>query len=78
MSIDNKEPNIDHYTNGYLEPNGENGKHAAYGGFLRERPLPQAPLATTAWELENMKTEVRRATAAGLDGFTVDVLSVNG
>ena len=25
-----------------------------------------------------MKTEVRRATAAGLDGFTVDVLSVNG
>ena len=78
ISIDNKEPNIDHYTNGYLEPNGENGKHAAYGGFLRERPLPQAPLATTAWELENMKTEVRRATAAGLDGFTVDVLSVNG
>ena len=78
ISIDNKNSNIDYYTNGYLEPNGENGKHAAYGGFLRERPLPQAPLATTAWELENMKTEVRRARAAGLDGFTVDVLSVNG
>jgi Glycosyl hydrolase family 71 len=78
ISIDNKDPNIDHYTTGYLNPNGENGKHAAYGGFLRERPLPQAPLATTVWELENMKTEVRRATAAGLDGFTVDVLSVTG
>ena len=78
ISIDNKDSNIDYYTNGYLNPNGENGKHAAYGGLLRERPLPQPPLATIAWELENMKTEVRRAMAAGLDGFTVDVLSVTG
>jgi hypothetical protein len=76
ISIDNKDPSIDYYTEDYLDPNGENGKHAAYGGFLRERPLPQAPLSGSDWQLQNMKKEVQRAAQAGLDGFTVDILGI--
>jgi SpoIID/LytB domain protein len=78
VSIDNKDPRVDYYTTQYLTPDGEGGKHAAYGGFLRERPLPQAPLTTADWQLENMKKEVQRATQAGLDGFTVDILTADG
>ncbi|MFO0882250.1 MAG: glycoside hydrolase family 71 protein [Candidatus Saccharimonadales bacterium] len=75
ISLDNKTSTSDYYTNGYLNPNGESGKHAAYGGLLRDRPLPRSPISSN-YQLEDMKTEVRRATDAGLDGFTVDLLSV--
>lgn len=78
ISIDNKAPEVDYYSAEYLSPTGEGGRHAAYGGLLRDRPLAQAPLGTSNWALENMKTEVRRATTAGLDGFTVDVLDLDG
>lgn len=47
---------------------------AAYGGLLREGPLPQ-PVGASTWQLDDMKTEVKRATDAGLDGFTMDMLS---
>jgi len=78
ISLDNKEPQLDYYDTDYLNPMGEDGRHAAYGGLLRDRPLPQSPLSAAAWQLDNMKTEVRRATEAGLDGFTVDVPSLEG
>jgi len=45
---------------------------------LRERPLPQAPVADTQWQLRNLEKEVRRAVALGLDGFTVDILTTAG
>ena len=70
ISIDNKAPAVDYYQRHHLNPMGEGGKHKAYGGFLRDRPLGRAPIAG-AWRLEDMKTEVRNAVAAGLDGFTV-------
>lgn len=76
ISLDNKVSTSDYYTNGYLNPNGESGKHAAYGGLLRDRPLPRSPISSN-YQLEDMKTEVRRATDAGLDGFTIDLLSVS-
>ena len=76
LSVDNEPSTSDYYATQYLTPDGEKGIHSAYGGFLRDRPLPQ-PVSTSAdWELDNYKTEIKRATAAGLDGFTVDVLSV--
>lgn len=75
LSIDNKAPASDYYARNWLKPEGEGGKHVAYGGFLRDRPLPRAPL-TGDWELADLKTEIRQAIAAGLDGFTVDILSV--
>jgi len=71
LSLDNGDPATDYYQRNHLNPNGENGKHAAYGGFLRDRPMPRPKLATSSWRLEDMKTEVRTAIAEGLDGFTV-------
>ncbi len=76
ISIDNQTPEVDYYTRNYLNPDGENGKFAASGGLLRDRPVPQAPLAGD-WQLANFKTEVAQASAAGLDGFTLDLLSIS-
>jgi Glycosyl hydrolase family 71 len=77
ISLDNKPPDSDYYAQEYLDPHGENDKFLQYGGLLRERPLPRAPLDGD-WQLKDMQTEVRRASAAGLDGFTVDLLSLSG
>ena len=71
ISLDNKAPTEDYYQRNYLSPYGENSKHAAYGGFLRDRPLGRAPIAASDWRLQDMKTEVRSAIAEGIDGFTV-------
>lgn len=78
ISLDNKTSDVDYYTRNYLSPSGESGKHAAYGGLLRERPLPRKVDASSSWQLNDMKTEVSRATEAGLDGFTVDMLGLSG
>jgi hypothetical protein len=69
VSLDDKAAASDYYTKDYLSPTGENGKHAAYGGLLRDRPIARAPLSGD-WQLEDMKTEVRRAAAAqaAIDG----------
>lgn len=80
ISLDNKSSDVDYFTRNYLTVDGESGKHAAYGGYLRSRPLPRAPylnMTTDQWRLEDMKTEVRRAIAAGLDGFTLDIIISN-
>ncbi|CAL9610833.1 hypothetical protein SUDANB99_05596 [Streptomyces sp. enrichment culture] len=77
LSLDNEEPHRDYYARHYLTPHGENGKHRAYGGLLRDRPQPVRPKSGD-WELANLQQEVRTARAAGLDGFTLDVLSLSG
>ncbi|MFI6582032.1 endo-1,3-alpha-glucanase family glycosylhydrolase [Embleya sp. NPDC050493] len=73
-SFENAPADRDYYARNYLDPNGESGKHAAYGGLLRDRPKPR-DVRTGDWALQDMQQEVREATAAGIDGFTVDVLS---
>lgn len=78
LQINNRPASEDYYATGYLNPNGESGKHAAYGGFLRERPLAMPVSGSADWQLNNMKLEVRRAIDAGLDGFAVDILSLSG
>ncbi|MGN9837484.1 endo-1,3-alpha-glucanase family glycosylhydrolase [Nonomuraea sp. H19] len=75
LSLDNQAPASDYYARNYLKPEGESGKHAAYGGLLRDRPLGRDPI-TGDYALADFKTEVKQAIAAGLDGFTVDILSV--
>ncbi|MET7464044.1 endo-1,3-alpha-glucanase family glycosylhydrolase [Nonomuraea sp. NPDC005501] len=75
VSLDNQAPAGDYYARNYLKPEGESGKHAAYGGLLRDRPIGRAPLSGD-YALADFKTEVKQAIAAGLDGFTVDILSV--
>jgi hypothetical protein len=73
----NKPAAQDYYQTQWLTPTGENNKHVAYGGYLRDRPLPRDPYAAGVdYALEDMKTEVRQAIEAGLDGFTLDLLSV--
>ncbi|MEV0995914.1 endo-1,3-alpha-glucanase family glycosylhydrolase [Nonomuraea sp. NPDC050202] len=75
ISLDNAAPENDYYARNYLKPEGESGKHAAYGGLLRDRPPGRSPI-TGDYALADLKTEVKQAIAAGLDGFTVDILSV--
>ncbi|MEV0410628.1 glycoside hydrolase family 71 protein [Streptomyces sp. NPDC050448] len=77
LSLDNASADADYYTRNYLNPAGENGKHERYGGLLRDRPLPVQPKDGN-WELANLEQEVRTARAAGLDGFTLDMLSLSG
>jgi hypothetical protein len=74
ISIGNLDPSVDYYTTEYLAPDGEGGIHLSYGGFLRERPLPQSVIPGTNWQVVNYETEVSQAIAIGLDGFTVDLL----
>lgn len=77
ISIDNRDPAVDYYARHYLVPEGENGKFADVGGLLRDRPVARAPLSGS-WKMEDLKTEVRQAIAAGIDGFAVDILSITG
>jgi hypothetical protein len=76
MSYDNKTSKTDYWTRHYLRPGGEGGIHSAYGGFTRDRPKGRAVRKGSDWRLSDMKTEVRQAIAAGIDGFSVDLLSL--
>ena len=78
ISIDNKPAATDYYARNYLAVGGENGKHAAYGGLLRDRPAAVAPTTSSSWKIENLRREVRQAKAAGIDGFTVNIMSLSG
>ena len=78
ISLDNLDSGIDYYTEQYLDLNGDNSNFAADGAVLRERPLPRPVDPSPDWALNDMKTEVRRATSAGLDGFVFDVLALDG
>ncbi|MFI9063349.1 endo-1,3-alpha-glucanase family glycosylhydrolase [Streptomyces sp. NPDC053429] len=77
LSLDNASADADYYTRNYLDPAGENGKHQRYGGLLRDRPLPVPPTSGD-WEYANLRQEVRTARDAGIDGFTLDLLSLSG
>ncbi len=76
VSLDNQSPSLDYYARNYLTPDGEGGKHAAYGGYLRDRPLTRSPLTGSDWRAQDMRTEVRQAIAGGLDGFTLDIIQL--
>ncbi len=78
ISIDNRPADTDYYTRNYLSPDGENGKHAEYGGLLRDRPLGVAPSSSSSWKVDNLRREVAQAQGAGIDGFTVNIMSVSG
>lgn len=78
VSLDNRQTTVDYYTRNYLNPRGEGGKHAAYGGFLRDRPLGRPVRFDSAWRLRDMQAEVRQAVAAGIDGFSVVLYHLGG
>ena len=77
ISMDNQPAASDYYTRNYLTPGGEGGAFAASGGLLRDRPAGRAQLSGD-WKLADMSTEVNNAAGAGIDGFTVDILSLSG
>jgi hypothetical protein len=77
LSIDDAASQKDYYETQYLSPAGEGNKWLANGGFLRQRPLQVAASGSSTWRLDNMKREVELAIAAGITGFTVDILDAN-
>ncbi len=77
-SLDNADPKSDYYSSQYLVPEGENGKFAVMGGYLRDRPIPRRPVSGQNWELHDACWEVAGAVTAGLDGFCVDLLDDDG
>ena len=77
ISIDNEDPREDYYSRNYLAPEGEGGKFRSVGGLLRDRPVPRPPIPED-YELVDATTEVGQAAAAGIDGFTVDLLDWSG
>lgn len=78
ISFDNAPSSQDNYATQFLSPSGEAGIHQAYGGMLRDRPVPRSPMSDPNWMNLDYRTEVRQAKSAGLDGFTVDLLDLDG
>ncbi len=74
VSLDNQDPSNDYYARNYLNPNGESGKHAAYGGLLRDRPLTHAVRSESTWLVSNMQDEIAQAKAAGINAFIMDIM----
>jgi hypothetical protein len=67
----------DYYDRSLLAVGGEGGRHAAYGGYLRDRPLPRPPVSGD-YELADATWEIRTAQAMGADGFFVNITSLTG
>lgn len=78
ISIDNRHPSNDYYQMGYLSPEGEKGKHRAYGGYFRQRPLPRTPRFENDWKSADLADEVAAASRLGVDGFAFDMLAMSG
>ncbi len=77
ISLDNKPAEADYYTANYLNPNGESDAFLSSGGLLRDRPIAVTP-SSGDFRVANMRREVDQAADSGIDGFTVDVLSLSG
>ena len=77
LSIDNRPATDDYYSKEYLGVSGERGKHSAYGGFLRDRPIPRPPDANSDWQRRDARKDIRYALDAGLDGFHYNLTSVD-
>lgn len=73
ISIDNLPSDVDYYTIHLMDPSGENGIHASYGGYMRDRPLPRNPIDEPDWRYRDALTDVTQAKSVGIDGFTVDI-----
>lgn len=78
LSLDNAPAASDYYARNYLTVDGEKGAHAAYGGLLRDRPIPVGASSSSTWKVDNLRKEIRQARAAGIDGFFVNVMSTSG
>lgn len=73
VAINNVDPRSDYYTRSWMDPSGESGKHASYGGFMRERPVPRLPRSQSDWLLRDAMQDVQLAAAIGIDGFYLNM-----
>jgi hypothetical protein len=76
LTLGGHDPENDYYARNYLRPEGEKGKFAAWGGLLRERPLPGPRSPRQAQS--DFRVEVARAARIGVDVFAVDLLKLEG
>jgi len=67
----------DAYTTAYLPVNGEGGIHASFGGWVRNRPMTDAPYPNPYIETMHRRC-IEDAIAGGIDGFFVDILGASG
>lgn len=74
LSINNQPAATDYYNSQYLTIAGEGGSHAAYGGYLRARPLPVPVTPNTM--LVNMQREVAMALSRGITVFYFDITNL--
>ncbi|MDT5008699.1 MAG: hypothetical protein QOH57_316 [Mycobacterium sp.] len=74
ISVDNLPADQDYYTTQLMNPNGENGVHRAYGGLMRDRPMPRPPIKDPLWRDIDVATDISQAKSVGIDGFAVDVV----
>ena len=77
LSIGNVPSATDYYNVNYLSPTGESNKWLANGGYLRQRPLSVSVGPASGYLVQNMQKEVTMAMAAGITGFTVDILGTD-
>lgn len=75
LSFDNKPAGEDRYDLEMLTPDGENGRHSKYGGFLRDRPLPRDPIEESDWRVIDAISDIAFGQEAGLDGFQFNIAS---
>ncbi len=67
-----------YFANNYINPAGEGGVHASYGGFTRDQQVAYPGSTTSSYQLEYARTEVARAEAAGINGFLGNMMSAGG
>jgi Glycosyl hydrolase family 71 len=75
ISLDNVDPKNDYYAKVYLDTAGLGGEFAQYGSMLRDRPVPRPSRPEADWRERDLLTEINQAISAGVDGFSVDILT---
>lgn len=91
LTIGGWTPQTSYYERNYLRPEGEKGKFAKGGGFVRQRPLsgPEAtveanskasakPSQYRAQLRSDHEIQIARAARIGIDAFGVDILQLEG
>eukprot|EP01113_Clastostelium_recurvatum_P025326 TRINITY_DN3046_c0_g1_i7.p1 TRINITY_DN3046_c0_g1~~TRINITY_DN3046_c0_g1_i7.p1 ORF type:complete len:535 (+),score=92.84 TRINITY_DN3046_c0_g1_i7:49-1653(+) len=67
----------DYFQTQYIPPTGENNKHIAYGGMMRERPLPRQARTETNWQALDAEADIRLAAQMGLDGYYLNMWTMS-
>lgn len=83
ITRDNQPMTNDTYSRAYFPVNGENGKHASYGGYARDFGANNAPylgvsgIGAGSWRRTSQADDIKNAIKYGLDGFFVDIVNTN-